>query len=172
MEQDRMKTKLYTSMMIALLVAGLALSIPVASVQAWGWRSVTKTPFTVNLDLSGMRAFSVPMVKQIGDCVLEKNEFIWENVASDERANGFNFNTVYWLWTGEPMIDGYMWGKRVIRNGPDSCDTIIGHGYYAYAWVKDGIFTWKAIDFINGYKVVTWSSGLMLAPTPIQGVII
>jgi hypothetical protein len=44
-----MNTKMYSSMIIALLVVGIMLAMPVASVQAWGWRrrgAVTKIAFT------------------------------------------------------------------------------------------------------------------------------
>ena len=158
-------------MIIALLVVGLTLSMPVASVQAWGWRSGSKTWFTVDPLEGGM--LGPPVVTplgMVGDCIFEKHEFVWEVVASDARATVFNFNTMFWLWK-EPYVDGVMWATRVIRSTECPTDPIIGRGYIS-GWVKDGIFTWKSVDYFDGYKVVSWSSAPMLGLMDIRGYII
>jgi hypothetical protein len=170
-----MKTKLYTSVIIALLVAGIALAMPVSTVQAWGWRSVSKKPFT---DTGGyMYAFlGIEGIKEWDDYVLEKHTFIFYAWAewADGGYEGYNHNTMYWLWTGEPFVDGKMWGTRIIRDGPEPTDTAIGHGYITGQFV-DGVMTWKAVDFFRaGYTTVSWQklSGVPDPPTELGGFVI
>jgi hypothetical protein len=166
-----MKTKFYTSMIIILFVAGLTLSLPVTSVHAWGWRRTSITKFTVDPTQGGM--IGPPLVTplgMVGDCIYEKHEFVWENVASDARATVFNHNTLFWLWK-EPFMDGVCWGSRDVRASASPDDSIIGHGYIA-GYVKDGIFTWKSVDYFDGYKMVTWSSAPMMGLMNARGIII
>lgn len=170
-----MNTKLYSSMIVTLLVVGMVLTLPIASVQAWGWRPRSKTPFTV-IDGFMLGPPDVTPIKEIGDRILEKHEFVWWNDADDDRADGYNHNTLFWLWEGEPLFsDGIMWGTRIVRDGPLPSDTSIGRGY-TYGRIVDGIFTWKAVEYRKGpsgtFKVISWSSAPFFGEMDIHGIII
>jgi hypothetical protein len=167
-----MKTKYYTSLIITLLVAGIALAMPIASVQAWGWSRPSITRFTVYNELGGM-VEEMPLVTplgMVGDRIFQKHEFRWENIATDARATVFNHNTLFWLWK-EPMMNGVCWGSRDIRASACPTDPIIGHGYIS-GYVKEGVFTWKSVDYFDGYKIISQSSAPMQGLMDIHGIII
>ena len=170
MEYDRMKTKLYTSMIIALLVAGIALAMPVASVNAWGWRPRSVTRFTATGHPDFESPFIQTVIKETGDYKLVKTVFTWVNDASDDRADSFNTNTFYWLWKEED-VNGIMWGTQVIRETREG--PVVGRGRLA-GKIVNSIYTWKGVvyNFVDGYKVISWSSGELYTDVPMYGIII
>jgi hypothetical protein len=68
-----MNTKLYSSVIITLLVAGIVLTIPVTSVHAWGWRSsVTKIETRGNGFPWGDPHRTVEEFIECGDAIIQK----------------------------------------------------------------------------------------------------
>ena len=162
-----MKMKLYTSKILALLAVGMMLALPIASVQAWGWRpTVTKiaihgTGFPGSL-LKDDRIKCLP-----GDNVLvwrERNFYptIWVGDDSDPDprltwtspiADGENycrFTMIVDATTyipNDPMspLDGVIMSKEILRPGAYwDAGTGTWTGWWeTYSWGK----LW--LDFAN-----------------------
>lgn len=167
-----MKTKLFTSVIAILLLAGI-LAIPVANVQAWGCRQKV-THFSGTADFDDY----IPGVpQQIGDCVLWRGNQVWFDFdCSDERMTGNNHNTMDAL--DKPDGTGIMWGTHVFTTVGGEKMNGYAFGRVVYAFFPDGspnpfesTLTARYVSFGDGYKVIWRYEGTLMAGT-ISGFII
>lgn len=164
-----MKKKLFMSM-IAILILASMLAIPVANVQAWGWRPRARNktyfvgtawfPTTDDDEYDGLQPNPDPtnvIEKQIGDYILTKGLIVKFIHVWELFGEGINVNN--------PMnsllkLDGssVMWGRHVLK----FCKVKLT-GYFYGKVTPDGQLTVRYVSWGGVYKVIWRYEGNFMA---------
>jgi hypothetical protein len=167
-----MKTKLYTSIIVTLVIVGVTLAIPVPSVQAWGCRCKTRFTGYASPDIvpDGTPSPAIPgsPIWDWGELVHAKDGYelwkgvkigynhIWDSSSWVEATFGEGriVNTVWNLNT--PDGTSYMWGTHVLEfdSGIVLRGTVSGKRYPDPS-APDGSTTisrWVSVG--DGFKVI------------------
>ena len=158
-----MKTKMLTSMIIIVLVAGMILTLPVSIVQAGSSRQ-TKTYFEGTASFAGVDDSNV-VVKQFGDYVLTKGLIVQFNHVWESFGEGFNVNNPLNSLL-KPDGTTIMWGQHVLAFG-----SVTLTGYFYGKQTPDGPLTVYFVDRGDGIKVI-WRYVGDLFTGVVSGVII
>ena len=151
-----MKTKYYTSLIIALLVAGIALAMPIASVQAWGWRcarpNVTHFAGTASLvppPVPGTMETFGEWVRITGSVV----QFYYD--CDDPRFTGTITNTLTSLT--DPNGKSTIWSTSSHFVRADNQGTVTG--FITGQGIAPDVLTAYYVGYGDGYKVILRYNG-------------